>query len=92
LIRAEEIIQSFSHTRPNGTKFYTVFEGLYDYRMIGENLAAGFTSASSVVSGWMNSEGHRANILKEDYTEIGIGIKKDSAGRLYWVQIFGTPK
>ncbi len=92
LIRAAEIIQSFSHTRPDGTKFYTVFEGLYDYRMIGENLAAGFTSASSVISGWMSSEGHRANILKEDYTEIGIGIKKDSEGRLYWVQIFGTPK
>lgn len=92
MIRAEEIIKSFSHTRPDGSKFYTVFEGTYDYRMIGENLAAGFTSASSVVSGWMSSEGHRANILKEGYTEIGIGIKKDKDGRLYWVQIFGDPR
>ncbi|PKM69549.1 MAG: hypothetical protein CVU94_03365 [Firmicutes bacterium HGW-Firmicutes-19] len=92
MIRAEEIIQSFSHTRPDGSKFYTVFNGAYPYRMIGENLAAGFTSASSVVEGWMNSEGHRANILKDGYTQIGIGVKKDKDGRIYWVQIFGDPK
>lgn len=92
MIRAEEIIQSFSHTRPDGSKFYTVFDDTYAYRMIGENLAAGFTSASSVVNAWMNSEGHRANILKDGYTQIGIGIKKDKDGRIYWVQIFGDPK
>jgi uncharacterized protein YkwD len=92
MIRASEIIQSFSHTRPDGSKFYTVFDDTYSYRMIGENLAAGFTSASSVINGWMNSEGHRANILKDGYTQIGIGIKKDATGRIYWVQIFGDPK
>ena len=92
MIRAQEIIQSFSHTRPDGSKFYTVFEGGYAYSAIGENLAAGFNTAASVVDGWMNSDGHRANILKEAYTQIGIGIKKDAEGRIYWVQIFANPK
>jgi uncharacterized protein YkwD len=92
MIRAEEIIQSFSHTRPDGSKFFTVFDDTYAFQSMGENLAAGFTSASSVVDGWMNSEGHRANILKEGYTQIGIGIKKDKDGRVYWVQIFANPK
>ncbi len=92
MIRAEEIIQSFSHTRPDGSKFYTVFDDTYAFKSMGENLAAGFTSASSVVSGWMNSEGHRANILKEGFSQIGIGIKKDKDGRIYWVQIFADSK
>lgn len=92
MIRAEEIVQSFSHTRPDGSRFFTVFDGGYAYRLIGENLAAGFNTASSVVSGWMNSEGHRANILNEGYTQIGIGIVKDKEGRIYWVQIFADPK
>lgn len=92
MIRAQEIIESFSHTRPDGSKFYTVFDGSYAFSAMGENLAAGFNTAASVVDGWMNSEGHRANILKEVYTQIGIGIKKDKEGRIYWVQIFANPK
>lgn len=92
MIRAEEIIQSFSHTRPDGSRFFTVFNNTYSFHLIGENLAAGFNSAAAVVSGWMNSEGHRANILNEGYTQIGIGIAKDKDGRIYWVQIFADPK
>ena len=92
MIRAQETIQSFSHTRPDGSKFYTVFEGSYEFSAMGENLAAGFNTATSVVDGWMNSEGHRVNILKEVYTQIGIGIKRDEEGRIYWVQIFANPK
>jgi uncharacterized protein YkwD len=92
MIRSNEIIKSFSHTRPDGSRFYTVFDDTYSFRMIGENLAAGYTSASSVVNAWMNSEGHRANILKDGYTQIGIGITKDKDGRIYWVQIFADPK
>jgi uncharacterized protein YkwD len=92
MIRAEEIIGSFSHTRPDGSRFYTVFNDTYSFHLMGENLAAGFNSASAVVSGWMNSEGHRANILNEGYTQIGIGIAKDKDGRIYWVQIFADPK
>lgn len=92
MIRAQEIIVNFSHTRPDGSKFYSVFDGSYAFSAMGENLAAGFNTAASVVDGWMNSEGHRANILKEVYTQIGIGIKKDSEGRIYWVQIFADPQ
>lgn len=92
MIRAEEIIQSFSHTRPDGSKFFTVFNNTYAFHLMGENLAAGFNSAAAVVSGWMNSEGHRANILNEGYTQIGIGIAKDKDGRIYWVQNFADPK
>lgn len=92
MIRAEEIIQSFSHTRPDGSRFFTVFNNTYSFHLIGENLAAGFNSAAAVVSGWMNSEGHRANILNEGYTQIGIGIAKDKDGRIYWVQNFADPK
>lgn len=92
MIRAEEIIQSFSHTRPDGSRFFTVFNDSYPFHLMGENLAAGFNSASAVVSGWMNSEGHRANILNEGYTQIGVGITKDKDGRIYWVQIFADPK
>lgn len=92
MIRAQEIIVNFSHTRPDGSKFYSVFDGSYAFSAMGENLAAGFNTAASVVDGWMNSEVHRANILKEVYTQIGIGIKKDEEGRIYWVQIFADPQ
>jgi uncharacterized protein YkwD len=55
---------------------------------VGENIAAGYPDAASVMEGWMNSEGHRANILNCDYSVIGIGIA-DRDGTLYWVQNFG---
>ncbi|GAB3644691.1 CAP domain-containing protein [Glycomyces tarimensis] len=55
---------------------------------VGENIAAGYPDVASVMEGWMNSEGHRANILNCDYDVIGIGIA-DRDGTLYWVQNFG---
>lgn len=55
---------------------------------VGENIAAGYPDAASVMEGWMNSEGHRANILNCDYSVIGIGVA-DRDGTLYWVQNFG---
>lgn len=55
---------------------------------VGENIAAGYRDAASVMEGWMNSEGHRANILNCGYDVIGIGIA-DRGGTLYWVQKFG---
>ena len=55
---------------------------------VGENIAYGYPDAASVMDGWMNSEGHRANILNCDYQYIGIGIA-DRNGTLYWVQNFG---
>ncbi|THV42926.1 CAP domain-containing protein [Glycomyces buryatensis] len=56
---------------------------------VGENIAAGYPDAESVMEGWMNSEGHRANILNCGYNVIGVGLA-DRDGTLYWVQNFGS--
>lgn len=60
---------------------------------VGENIAVGYSSAASVMTGWMNSPGHRANILNCDYSVIGIGFAEGTALRAYgpgaWVQVFG---
>jgi hypothetical protein len=59
----------------------------------GENIAAGYTSASAVMSGWMGSSGHKANILNKSYTGLGVGYATGSCGyKTYWVQIFGVGK
>ncbi len=63
----------------------------YDYLVIGENLAAGQRSPQEVVDAWMNSEGHRANILDPRYTEIGIAVRVGGSYGIYWVQEFGRP-
>lgn len=90
-IRAQEIVQSFSHTRPNGTSCFTVLdEGGIAYMTAGENIAAGYGDPASVMSGWMNSPGHRANILNGSFGQVGIGYYTDpnSGYGTYWVQIF----
>lgn len=56
----------------------------------GENVAYGYGSAAAVVDGWMNSPGHRANILKPQYTVMGSCSATSSSGRIYWVQQFGA--
>jgi uncharacterized protein (TIGR03000 family) len=58
---------------------------------IGENVAYGPTNAEEVVTGWMNSEGHRANLLNKNFTEIGIGVAKNEKGETYYTQVFGKP-
>lgn len=90
-IRAEELVEKFSHTRPDGSSCYTVAEGEYSYSAMGENIAEGYTSPEHVMNGWMNSFGHRANILKEGYEEIGVGCYIHN-GRKYWVQLFGSQR
>ena len=55
----------------------------------GENIAYGFTSAASVMSAWMGSAGHRANILRAGFTEIGVSVRADAFGRLFFTQVFG---
>ncbi|MFS0913214.1 FG-GAP-like repeat-containing protein [Microbacterium sp. 179-I 3D2 NHS] len=61
----------------------------YGWVATGENIAAGQPDAASVVSGWMNSPGHRANILDKRYTGLGVGYATGTCYRTYWVQIFG---
>lgn len=86
-IRAAEIIENFSHTRPDGSRFFTAFGNL-QYKNIGENLGSGFRTPEAVVDAWMNSTSHKANILKPEYREISVAITKDADGRYRWVQIF----
>ena len=88
-VRAEEISRSFSHTRPDGRAFYTALDAVgIRNGSRGENIASGYKTPSEVMTAWMNSSGHRANILSKSYKELGIGIYKDGAGRLNWVQLF----
>ncbi len=76
----------FSHTSPTyGTPFEMITEFGISYRTAGENIAKGYSSAKAVVDGWMNSEGHRANILNSSFTEIGVGYVADGN---YWTQMF----
>ena len=88
----------FSHTGADGSNVGSrVQDSGYQYSTTGENIAAGQTTAEEVVEGWMNSPGHRANILNPDFTEIGIGYEylENDTGSVnynhYWTQVFGTP-
>ena len=56
----------------------------------GENIAYGYASAQSVMNGWLTSPGHRANIERASYNAIGVGVVRDSGGRLWWTQNFGS--
>ena len=88
LVRAKETAQSFSHTRPNGSSFSTVLtEAGVSYRTAGENIAYGQTTPQQVMNAWMNSSGHRANILNANYTTIGVGYTVIN-GTAYWAQLF----
>lgn len=87
--RAQEIAQSFSHTRPDGSSCFTILEEFgISYRAAGENIAMGQRTPEEVMDGWMNSSGHRANILNGTFPSIGVGYYVDGAGAAHWVQIF----
>lgn len=88
-VRAKEIKQQFSHTRPDGRSFSTVLtESGVSFRGSGENIAYGQKSPEAVMEGWMNSAGHRANILNANFKNIGVGYYQDANGVNYWVQLF----
>lgn len=76
----------FSHSSPTyGTPFQMLSAFGLSYRTAGENIAKGYASPQAVVNGWMNSSGHRANILNASYTQIGVGYV---SGGNYWTQLF----
>ncbi len=90
LVRAAEIQSSFSHTRPNGTSCFTALtESGITYTTAGENIAYGQRSPEEVMDAWMNSSGHRANILGKNYEYIGIGVTYRN-GTYYWSQFFAA--
>ena len=88
-VRAAESIELFSHTRPDGRDCFSAFtENGVSFSRAAENIAYGQTTPAEVVAGWMNSPGHRANILNSNLGTLGTGVEMDSNGRLYWSQVF----
>jgi uncharacterized YkwD family protein/spore coat assembly protein SafA len=79
----------FSHDSPTYGSPFTMMKSFgISYRAAAENIAAGQTTAQEVVKAWMNSPGHRANILSNNYTHIGVGYAKGGSQRHYWTQMF----
>lgn len=88
-VRAKETETLFSHTRPNGTRCFSALDECgVSYRGAGENIAMGQSSATEVMNDWMNSEGHKENILNPSFTKLGVGVHKGADGRYYWAQMF----
>lgn len=82
----------FSHTSPTyGSPFDMMKSFNVQYSSAGENIAAGQTTAQAVVTSWMNSPGHRQNILSADFTQIGVGYATGGSYRYYWTQMFIRP-
>jgi uncharacterized YkwD family protein/spore coat assembly protein SafA len=82
----------FSHTSPTyGSPFVMMEHFGIRFSAAGENIAMGQPTPQSVMTAWMNSPGHRSNILSPAYTQIGVGAAKDSRGVLYWTQQFIKP-
>lgn len=85
----------FDHTGLDGSTVGTrVTAQGYTWSRVSENIAAGQTSAQSVVDGWMSSEGHCANIMNADVTEMGLAcqVNSDSDYQRYWTQVFAKPR
>jgi uncharacterized protein YkwD len=100
-LHALDMLQNdfFSHTSSDGATVGTrVTRQGYTWRRVAENIAAGYSTASSTMDGWMGSSGHRANILNCAYTQLGVGYlySPTDAGSEewyhYWVQVFATPR
>lgn len=99
LYKAKDILkrQYFAHTAPGGETMSTIVTANgYEYLVVGENLALGnFASSSALVTAWMNSPGHRENILNGSYREIGVGIATglyEKQLSIVGVQVFATPR
>ncbi|PIT90488.1 MAG: hypothetical protein COU22_01840, partial [Candidatus Komeilibacteria bacterium CG10_big_fil_rev_8_21_14_0_10_41_13] len=95
--KAEDILnkQYFSHNSPDGKKFsqWVKDEGYSNYQIIGENLAMGFSSEEAVIKAWMNSQGHKDNILNPKYKDIGLAVIKgrlEGKNTYVIVQYFGA--
>jgi uncharacterized protein YkwD len=85
--RLDHVLNDAPHPRPEDR----LSAVQYRWQAWAENVAFGQRTADEVVSGWMRSPGHRANILHGTVTEMGAGYARDASGRPYWVQVFGKP-
>jgi uncharacterized protein YkwD len=93
---AQDMIQRryFDHTSPDGSqpRDRARAAGYQQANYVGENIAAGQDNAEAVVAGWMDSQGHRRNILNKNFKEIGFGYDYSASDEYghYWVQVFGS--
>lgn len=79
----------FSHTSPTyGSPFKMMESFGLRFSAAGENIAKGQKTPQDVMNSWMNSPGHRSNILSSTYNEIGVGLAKNKSGMYYWTQMF----
>jgi uncharacterized protein YkwD len=96
---------ALEHSREMATQKYLSHEGKdgsvpgdralkagYRWLRVGENIAVGQTSPQEAVAGWLSSPGHCANLMNRDFTEMGAAYGVTDKGRVYWTQVFGTPR
>ncbi len=89
--RSNELVRSFSHNRPDGRSCFTIYDEFgVVYGYAGENIAAGQHSAQEVANAWLNSPGHRRNIMNGNYHKIGVGlaVQQGSLYEYYWTEMF----
>ncbi len=91
-IRTNELLEKFSHTRPNGSDCFTLYDNYgLENEALGENIARGQTTPEQVVDCWMHSSGHRANILSPKFHRIGVGAMPCTGfGGYAWTQTFSA--
>lgn len=90
-LKSQDMINKnyFNHTSPTyGSPFDMMKQFNISYKTAGENIAMGQKTPEEVVNAWMNSQGHRENILNSNFTDLGVGVAKSSNGTLYWTQMF----
>ena len=86
--RAKEIVSKFDHVRPDGRNSFTILsDNNIQYSSVGENIAYGQDTPEYAMKCWMDSKGHRENILSTKFNGIGVGCYEHN-GTLYWVQLF----
>ena len=93
-IKSQDMINRnyFSHTSPTYGSPFNMMENFgLRFSAAAENIAKGQRTPQEVMNAWMNSPGHRANILSKNVTHIGVGAAKSSNGTLYWTQMFMKP-
>lgn len=87
-VRAEELSRNFSHTRPDGSSFYSIVDAYnISWGRVAENAAFGQATPEAAVNSWLNSDSHRKNLLNPDFNYIGVGAYYAN-GTYYWDQIF----
>lgn len=87
----QALTQTMSHVLYGKEVGQRLHDISYQWQAVGENVAQGQRSAEEVMRAWMNSSGHRANILSRDYTAVGVGVEQGKDGQLYFTQVFAKP-